>query len=137
MWACRATLRGKAGPSTPPSGKHRFKARAWCAGSTSTATGKEISPGTAASTGPFWFIKWTPIASGKANCHQMTVMRDRLRPPDQIALNFAASLLCEERTLADAQILDSAQDRGGAREVFDQYALGDLDFEAGTSRSPD
>ena len=52
MWACRATSRGQERLSTPPFGRRRFKAGAWCGGSTSTATGKGTWLGTAASTGP-------------------------------------------------------------------------------------
>ena len=45
MSACRATSPGRAGPSTPASGRHRSQVRAGCAGSTSMATARAILAG--------------------------------------------------------------------------------------------
>ena len=67
MSACRVTSRGERRLSIPASGRHRFLVRAWCAGSTSTATAKGIWPATAASTGPSSSIRWNPIATGRAS----------------------------------------------------------------------
>ncbi len=60
--ACRAISRGKAGRSTPASGRRPSRAGAWCGASTSTATVRAIWRGTAASIGPSSSIRSTPIA---------------------------------------------------------------------------
>ena len=59
-------ITGKRRRSTPAFGRRRFKARAWYAGSTSTATDKETWRATAASTGPSWSIRSIPIAFGRS-----------------------------------------------------------------------
>ena len=52
------------------------KARAWCGGSTSTATGKGTWPAMAANTGPSSSIRSTPIAIGRANSVETTSPTD-------------------------------------------------------------
>ena len=72
MLGCRATSLGKTRRSIPAYGRRRLKARAWYAVSTSTATDKETWRAMAASIGPSWSIRSTPIAIGRANSAETT-----------------------------------------------------------------
>jgi len=57
---------GKGKPSTPPFGRRRFRAGAWCDGSTSMATAKEIWRGMAANTGQSLSTRLPRISIGKS-----------------------------------------------------------------------
>lgn len=47
--------------------KAPYRAPAWCAGSTSTETAKEISPDTAAKCAPSSYTNCSPISTGRNN----------------------------------------------------------------------
>ena len=62
--ACRRTCRGRAGPSTRACGSTRSTDRGWCARSTSTATVRATSAGTAARCAPSWSTSASPTTTG-------------------------------------------------------------------------
>jgi hemoglobin len=84
-----------------PEAERQFKAAASYGGSTLTATGKGTWLGTAASTGPFSFIRSTPITIGKANSVETT-------SPMGSSGRTSPSTACLTRRSASATVTGSA-----------------------------